>query len=30
MEIDPQLKATEADDTEELIDYSKRWRDRQS
>jgi hypothetical protein len=28
-ETDPQLKATDADDTEELMDYSKRWRDKQ-
>jgi len=30
IETDPELKATDADDTEELIDYNKRWRERQS
>jgi hypothetical protein len=28
-ETDPQHKATDAEDTEELIDYNKRWRDKQ-
>ena len=30
IETDPQHKATDADDTEELIDFNKRWRDKQS
>ena len=29
-ETDPQHKATDAVDTQELIDHTKRWRDKQS